>query len=248
MNTRKKDKIYSSPLAEVADFEFDSQVADVFADMINRSVPGYGNIINLLGSITKNFAQENSYYYDLGCSLGACTLAMRQQLDNIKNCQLIGVDTSEAMIERAKNYLTQDKNKTPYKLICDDINNIEITNAAMVIMNFTLQFIDNTQRTTLLEKVYNGLHNNGAFILSEKITFDDHGIQKLQTDLHHEFKRQQGYSQLEISQKRNAIEQVLIPDSMHDHTDRLKTAGFELVFPWFQNFNFVSILAVKQPK
>ena len=245
MKNRKPDKIYKSPLSDLADFEFDAHVADVFADMINRSVPGYGNIINLLGSITTHFAKKNSNYYDLGCSLGACTLAMRQCLDNIENCHLFGIDSSEAMLERAQNYLSQDKHNTPYELICDDINNVKIDNAAITVMNFTLQFISPDKRQALLEKIYKGLNNNGALILSEKVNFEEEHTQVLQTKLHHQFKLDQGYSQLEISQKRNAIEQVLIPDSIQTHIERLKIVGFKTVFPWFQNFNFVSILAIK---
>ncbi len=75
-----KDQLFAAPIARLGDFSFDEQVADVFPDMIQRSVPGYSNILSAIGMMTERFAQPGSNLYDLGCSLGAATLMMRRHL------------------------------------------------------------------------------------------------------------------------------------------------------------------------
>jgi tRNA (cmo5U34)-methyltransferase len=239
-----KDQIYSESLANIADFRFDAQVADVFADMIERSVPGYRAIITMIETLTEHYAQPGSTLYDLGCSLGAATLSMRRGI-TADGCKIMAVDNSESMVARCRKAIDRDHNPAPVEIVCSDIRKVEITEASVVVLNFTLQFIAPDERLRLLEKIHNGMRPGGVLILSEKVVFDDAHLNGLLSDIHHDFKRAHGYSDLEVSQKRNALENVLIPETIATHRDRLAQAGFASCDVWFQCFNFMSMLAVK---
>lgn len=221
-------------------FVFDERVANVFDDMISRSVPGYQQILEMLPTITRQFKSPNAQYYDLGCSLGAGLLAISEGLDD-QHANLIGVDNSAAMVDQAKLNLKG----LNAKLLQEDLLKTPISNAAMVLMNFTLQFIAVEQRPLVIENIYNGLNSGGVFILSEKIKFDNEKTNQTLIDIHHQYKADQGYSQLEIARKRDAIENVLIPETLETHINRLTQAGFDIVSPWVQNLQFISILAIK---
>lgn len=244
MVDQKPDNIYASPLDRVTDFAFDDAVARVFPDMIQRSVPGYTTIIPMIGLITERYAKSGTNCYDLGCSLGASTLAMRHGLKNTQST-LIAIDNSEAMIKRCQHYIELDNGLTPVKLRCDDIRNVVIENASVVTLNFTLQFIRQEDRPNMLKNIANGLDAGGALILSEKVYFEPTQEQEALEALHYDFKRANGYSDLEISQKRSALEQVLIPETIEEHKQRLLSSGFSSVVVWYQCFNFVSFLAIK---
>ena len=240
-----KDAIYSTAIDNIADFAFDDNVAAVFPDMIQRSVPGYSTIIAMTGVLAERYAQTDSRCYDLGCSLGASTLSMAQHI-NKPDCTIIGVDNSEAMLARCRTLIDNSPYNTQVELICSDINDISIENASVVVLNFTLQFIAVERRKALLTRIAKGMKKGGILILSEKILFEDAHLQALNTDLHHSFKRANGYSDMEISQKRSAIENVLIPETISCHQQRLKQAGFDNIDVWFQCFNFASLVAIKQ--
>ncbi len=242
--TFPKDSIYASPIGEVGAFKFDETVAGVFPDMIQRSVPGYSAIISAIGLLAGRFAREHSVCYDLGCSLGAASLSMRHQIET-ENCRIVAVDNSEAMVTRFQQVLKNDQAPVAVDVQCKDIRDIAIENASVVVLNFTLQFIPLEDRIGLLQKIYQGLLPGGILILSEKLKFDDERQQELQTQMHHAFKKAQGYSDLEISQKRTALENVLIPETFARHQSRLLQAGFSSAEVWFQYFNFASIIALK---
>lgn len=238
--TNKTDNLYRTTAAKPGSFMFDARVADVFTDMISRSVPGYQQILEMLPTLTRQFQSHNANYYDLGCSLGAGMLAMSEGITS-QDCTLIGIDNSAAMILQAADNV-MGLNAELYE---QDLNLTQISNAAIVLMNFTLQFIAIESRTQLIQTIYDGLNHGGAFILSEKIKFDDAHTNQILTDIHHQYKADQGYSQLEIAQKRDAIENVLIPETLNTHTERLSNAGFSVITPWVQNLQFISILAIK---
>jgi len=242
--TFPKDSIYASPIGEVGAFKFDETVAGVFPDMIQRSVPGYSAIISAIGLLAGRFAREHSVCYDLGCSLGAASLSMRHQIET-ENCRIVAVDNSEAMVTRFQQVLKNDQAPVAVDVQCKDIRDIAIENASVVVLNFTLQFIPLEDRIGLLQKIYRGLLPGGILILSEKLKFDDERQQELQTQMHHAFKKAQGYSDLEISQKRTALENVLIPETFARHQKRLQQVGFSSAEVWFQYFNFASIIALK---
>ncbi|QIM68139.1 carboxy-S-adenosyl-L-methionine synthase CmoA [Basfia succiniciproducens] len=239
-----KDTIFSTPIEKLGDFTFDENVAEVFPDMIQRSVPGYSNIITAIGMLAERFVTADSNVYDLGCSRGAATLSARRNIKQA-NVKIIGVDNSQPMTERARQHIHAYHSEIPVEILCDDIRNIAIENASMVILNFTLQFLPPEDRRALLEKIYRGLNQGGLLVLSEKFRFEDETTNNLLIDLHHTFKRANGYSELEVSQKRAALENVMRIDSINTHKVRLKNVGFSHVELWFQCFNFGSMIAIK---
>lgn len=240
----KKDTIFSAPIEKLGDFTFDENVAEVFPDMIQRSVPGYSNIITAIGMLAQRFVTERSNVYDLGCSRGAGILSVRRNVDK-EGVKIIGVDNSQPMVERCRQHLNAYHSDIETEILCEDIRHIEIQNSSMVILNFTLQFLPPDDRKTLLMKIYQGLNPNGILVLSEKFTFENQQMNELLIDLHHTFKRANGYSELEVSQKRTALENVMRTDSINTHKQRLKAVGFEQVELWFQCFNFGSMVAIK---
>lgn len=244
MSDQHPDTLFSSPLDRVNDFAFDEAVARVFPDMIQRSVPGYTTIIPMLGLIAERYAQEQTLCYDLGCSLGASTLAMRHGLRN-KRCRLVGIDNSPSMLERCHHYIELDNDTTPVELQCKDIRELDFEPCSLVTLNFTLQFLPVGDRLDLLTRIHHALLPGGALVLSEKIEAEGkHSDEDLQA-LHWLFKKANGYSELEIAQKRSAIENVLVPETIVAHKKRLSEAGFSRVFVWYQCFNFMSLIALK---
>jgi len=239
-----RDDLFASPLGNVPRFAFDQAVVDVFPDMIQRSVPGYQTIINLCGELAARFVQADSNCYDLGCSLGASSLAIRQQIQQ-PGVTIVAVDNSAAMLARCQTLLQSDQAATAVELVEADICDIEINNASLVVMNFTLQFIAIEKRQALLEKIYAGLNPGGCLVISEKLLFEPESLNQLLSELHHQFKSAQGYSDLEISQKRDSLENILIPETLETHINRIKACGFNSASPWFQCFNFASLVAVK---
>jgi len=113
------------------------------------------------------------------------------------------------------------------------------------VLNFTLQFIDRDLRDTVVQAIYDGLRPGGIMVLSEKVCFEDEHLDQLNIDLHHNFKRARGYSELEIAQKRTALENVLLPETLSQHKQRISRAGFSSCDVWFQCFNFASLIALK---
>jgi tRNA (cmo5U34)-methyltransferase len=241
---REKDRLYADPREVVADFVFDERVAAVFPDMIQRSVPGYATIINMIGTLASRCVTPAARCYDLGCSLGAAALAMHRGVGN-HALPIVAVDNSPAMLDQARRKLAEAADLSAFDLVCADLLEVPIDKASMVVLNFTLQFIEPSQRPMLLQKIHQGLQAGGILVLSEKIALDSAPAQRLFTDMHHRFKKAQGYSELEISQKRTALERVLLPETLERHTSRLREAGFSTVEVWFQCFNFVSLLAIK---
>jgi tRNA (cmo5U34)-methyltransferase len=249
-----RDKLFATELDDIAGFRFDANVANVFPDMIQRSVPGYQSIVAMTGTLAERYGQANSTCYDLGCSLGASTIAMRHGI-SAEGCDIIAVDNSAEMTQRCESIIradtaTRDNSSDtrplpPVKVLCRDILDMDITQASMVVMNFTLQFIAPDQREALIERIYQGLNPGGIFILSEKIAFADQHLNELMIDLHHSFKRANHYSELEIGQKRSALENVLVPETLEIHRQRLQKASFSSIDVWFQCFNFASLLAIK---
>ena len=238
------DQLYAQPLDAIAEFKFDNRVAQVFDNMIQRSVPGYATMTGMLGVLAAHYAQPDSWGYDLGCSLGAATRAMLQHV-NAPGFGIVAVDNAPAMIERCRDNLRAVPSSINVELRCADIRDTPIENASVVLLNFTLQFLSPAERLPLLCRIVHGLRPGGVLLLAEKIAITDSADHDWHTDMHHAFKRANGYSELEISQKRTALENVLIPDTPEQHFMRLKQAGFTRMFQWFQCFNFAAFVAIK---
>lgn len=238
------DTLFSDPLRAPGKFRFDSDVVAVFPDMIQRSVPGYETVIAMSGLLARHYAQAGSTLYDLGCSLGATTLAMRRRVEGI-DCRIVGVDSSPAMIARCRDLIARDAGSTPVELIENDVCREELADASLVALNYTLQFVPVAERAALLQRIHRALRPGGILVLSEKIRFADAAVDRLYVDMHHDFKRAHGYSDMEIAGKRDSLEHVLVPETLDTHRERLATAGFSVVEAWFQCFNFASLIAFR---
>ena len=233
------DKVFNKSITK--QFEFDEEVASVFDDMLNRSVPFYKEMQRLSISFACNFLSENDKVYDLGCSTASTLIELS------KHCayplELIGIDNSEAMLNRASK-----KAKAfgvDIKLINDDLHNVSYDDAKLILSNYTLQFIRPLQREKLVKKIYDSLQEKGIFILSEKVISSNSTLNKQSIDEYYEFKKTQGYSEFEISQKREALENVLIPYTEEENKKMILDAGFshcETIFKWV---NFATFIAIK---
>jgi len=241
-----KDEIYAKAETPDRPFRFNAAVAEVFPDMLRRSIPGYAASLEAISSLAARYVSENSTCYDLGCSLGAATLAMRNGI-RMPGCHIVAVDNAAAMVARCRDIVAADadEHQTSVEVRHADILETVIENASMVVMNYTLQFLDVSARDTIVQRIFDGLMPGGLFLLSEKVVDEDAHMEELLVDLHHEHKRRNDYSQLEISRKRAALENVLLPESVARHRTRLKAAGFAHTAVWLRYFNFVSIVAIK---
>jgi len=240
----EQDKLFAKSRALTTGFRFDEQVVKVFPDMITRSVPGYELVVPMIGMLARRYAQPDSKLYDLGCSLGAASLAMSLAV-RASGTRIIAVDNSAAMIARCKKNVAENGGAVPVDVHLQNMLETPIENASVVVLNFTLQFLDLDQRQSQVNRIAAGMRPGGALIISEKICFEDALEQADQTTWHHDFKRTQGYSELEIAQKRNALENVLRPEKENSHLQRFQLAGLSRYHRWFQCFNFASYIAFK---
>ncbi|MGC9456206.1 MAG: carboxy-S-adenosyl-L-methionine synthase CmoA [Halothiobacillaceae bacterium] len=240
----ERDRIFAESAGEPGPFRFDERVAEVFPDMISRSVPGYAFVLETLTRLARRLVQPYSRVYDLGCSLGAATLAMRSGIDQ-PGVECIAVDNSPAMVERARAHVAAFRSSVPAQLALADLRDVVIENASLVVMNFTLQFLPQDERADILARVHSGLRPGGALVLAEKVHHHQPGMESLIQQVHLDFKRDQGYSELEISQKRQALENVLVTDTLAEHDRRLEEVGFMERAMLCQHYNFAAILARK---
>ena len=217
-----QDSVYAQPLKSIPRFVFDEQVARVFPDMIRRSVPGYDTLLSLIRIFSNCYAREGTNAFDLGCSLGASTFAIADGAENIRQFKIYAIDNSKAMINKMRRNLDYSNKRIKVFPVCADIRDIKYKNASVILLNFTLQFLRPEERLRLLEQIYSGLITGGALLISEKIKFDNPLEQSIQNKLHGCYKKFHGYSELEISQKRDALENVLVPETRNTHLNRLK--------------------------
>jgi tRNA (cmo5U34)-methyltransferase len=245
-----KDNIFASPLSRVGDFRFDAATAGVFDDMVTRSVPFYEEMQNMIVDLALKVAPDSAVIYDLGCSTGTTLLllAARWRSGNPpqSGLRLVGLDSSEAMLARAeaKRLLVNPDCRIDWR-VRDLSGGLEDCPADIFIMNLTLQFLRPLNREQLIADAYRNLNPGGCLILVEKVLADDTLFNRLYIELYHEFKKRNGYSELEISQKREALENVLIPYRVSENEEMLARNGFartELFFRWF---NFAGFVAMK---
>ena len=240
----ERDSIYQSQSSSTVEpFRFGEQVVRVFPDMIERSVPGYRQLLDLTPLVVREAAVSNSRIYDLGCSLGAATLVARRAIQ-ASGVEIIAVDSSPQMTARCQQIVDDDNSLVPVEVVTADICDVPVADASVVMMYFTLQFIEPARRDPLITRIAAGLRPGGVLLLAEKLKFP--GQSQIWMDHHHHaFKRAQGYSDLEIARKRQALENVLIADDRATHHDRLLSAGFDRVIDWFQCLNFACFAAIK---
>lgn len=243
------DRIYADDKLGDEPFRFDAAVARVFPDMVRRSIPGYTASLEAIGSLAARFVRDDTRCYDLGCSLGAATLAMRQGV-RATGCEIIAIDNAPAMIERCRQIVAEDDaqnpSASPVEIVLADIRDADIENASLVVLNYTLQFLSLDHRDQLAQRIFSGLNPGGVLLMSEKVVNEDPLMEELLADLYFDFKRRNDYSALEIARKRAALEDVLIPETVSQHRARLEAAGFKNVAVWMRYLNFVSLIAIKQ--
>ena len=239
------DKVFSKKKEVIETFEFNEEVTQVFDDMITRSVPFYNEIHRIIVDIYKKIKFKDEVIYDLGCSTGSTIKLLHQALPNSKSSPFfIGVDNSPSMIDECGRKLSNEKDIS-YELIQGKIQDIELKSSKLIIMNYTLQFIPKELRLQILKKIYKSLQKGGIFIMSEKIKPECFNVHTLYTDLYYDFKRRNGYSNLEIMQKREALENFLTPNTIREQKNLLGAAGFESFETIFQWYNFASFIGIK---
>ena len=238
-STESPDDLFASAAAPT-DFVFDTQVARVFPDMLRRSVPGWAELLRLLGLVAARAAVPERPVYDLGCSLGATSASL---LARLPQARIVAVDNAPAMLEGLRARLAEPLAAGRVQTVCADIADVPVSGAGLIVLNLTLQFVPPAARQDLLRRLRAGLAPGGALVLVEKVIFPDAATDALMDGLHQDFKRGQGYSALEIARKRAALEAVLVPEDIETHEERLRAAGFTRIERWFQCLNFVGWLA-----
>jgi tRNA (cmo5U34)-methyltransferase len=239
-----KDEVFREPVDTIADFNFGEKVATVFDDMLDRSVPFYREVQRMVTEMAADFAVEGTHVYDLGCSTGTTLLNLDPQVP--PGVKFIGVDNSEDMLKRCRQKLAEHGFKREHELVCADLNQgVQIQNASLVLMVLTLQFIRPLHRDRLIRSLVQGLNENGALILVEKVLGEDSIFNRLFIKYYYDLKKRHGYSELEIAQKREALENVLIPYKLLENREMLLRAGFRYCDVFFKWYNFTGMVAVK---
>ena len=219
-------------------------MARVFDDMLERSVPMYEECQDLAIRWCVKYTQSSTHIYDLGCSTGSFLIKLAKTFKPHANIKLIGVDNSQAMLKKAAEVLKNSP--LPCELVEENLNeNLNIINASVVVLNYTLQFVQPENRAPVLQNIFNGLTPGGSLVLIEKVKSEVPELNNTFTELHHQFKEQKGYSKLEISQKREALENVLIPWTMNENNNLLNSVGFSKVDLFFKWNNFAGFIALK---
>jgi len=230
---------------KIGDFAFDAKVASVFDDMVSRSVPFYREMQRMIVELSKEFATESSRIYDIGCSTGTTIQLLDAHIEN-KTVEFIGIDNSKEMLKQAKKKFDTEGMRNAYQFKRQDIHkNLSLANASVVTMILTLQFARPLYRERIIRRIFDGLNHNGCLLLIEKITSGDTMFNRLFIDRYYDYKRRNGYTETEISKKREALENVLIPYQLEENETLLKHAGFQHVEVFFRWYNFCGILAVK---
>ena len=240
-----KDNIYARPVNKPEPFTFNESVVRVFDDMITRSVPHYRELIRLQSRMVADGYQPDTCIYDLGCSNGNLEQLICEHLD-AQAFRIVAVDSSAPMIEAFSGRFRSSPWAGSITPVCDDIRRVRLQRPSVVIVNFTLQFISIDDRRTLIDKIYQALCPFGILLVSEKTVHPNPAIARMQQDFYCAFKKENGYTDLEIRQKRDALENVLIPETEEAHLDRFRQAGFRRIDVWHKWFNFISVFCQKE--
>ena len=235
----EQDKVFNTPIEKK--FEFDEAVASVFDDMLSRSVPFYDEVRKLVIALILSEQKEGLKVLDLGSSTAKFLLDLHSKME--VKMQLKGLDNSQAMLDRAEQKCQAFGAQIDLELA--DMLSYDYDNEDVIVANYTLQFIRPMQRVELIKKLYKGLNEEGIFIFSEKVIFKDKKLDKDLIDIYYDYKKEQGYSEYEIAQKREALENVLIPFTIEENIQMCKDAGFKNIDTIFQWSNFVTFVAKK---
>lgn len=239
-----QDKIFQEKRERIDDFNFGKETAAVFDDMLDRSVPFYSEVQRMMGEIAVDFAAPGSHLYDLGCSTGTSLLRLDPLVS--PDVTFIGVDSSPEMLDKARTKLAEHGITRPHDLICQNLDNgVAIVNASVVIMNLTLQFVRPLNRDRLIQGIANGTNEGGCLLLVEKVISENSTLNRMFIKYYYDFKKRNGYSEMEISQKREALENVLIPYHFEENRELLLRNGYKACDVFFRWYNFCGMLAIK---
>ncbi|TAK61522.1 carboxy-S-adenosyl-L-methionine synthase CmoA [Methylobacter sp.] len=241
-----KDQVFKEAIQKTADFKFGTAVASVFDDMVNRSVPFYGEMQRMIAEQAADYAKSGTDVYDLGCATGTTLIGMNTSIN--EDIRFIGIDDSPEMLVKCQTKLEEAGFKRPFELRVADLNqNVDISNASVAILCLTLQFVRPINRAKLLKCIFDGLHRGGVLILVEKILAEDGVFNRDFIKYYYNHKRRNNYSEMEISQKREALENILIPYKSTENITLLLDTGFAHCEVFFKWYNFVGLIAVKKP-
>jgi tRNA (cmo5U34)-methyltransferase len=243
MSGQGKDTIFNVDVVE-EDFVFNERVVEVFDDMLDRSIPFYQQVIDAQAQLLRGFLEQGDRVYDLGCATGTTLLAFSRLLEQ-KNLQFVGIDNSASMLDKARLKSELYSKQKSLSFLLEDITTFDHPGAGAIIVNYTMQFIRPLQRENFLRRLFDRLRPGGIILISEKVITHDRRLNREYIDIYHRFKKQRGYSELEIAKKREALENVLIPFSIEENKIMLKNCGFVSVETHFQWFNFASFIAIK---
>ncbi len=238
-----KDEVFRQPQA-IADFSFSKQVAAVFDDMVERSVPFYGEMQRMVAELASDFAVDGTRLYDLGCSTGTTLLLLDGAMP--PGMHFVGVDNAPDMLDRCRRKFEEHSIKHEHSLVCSDLNQgLSIENASVAVLMLTLQFIRPLQRERLIKSIWEGLNENGCLIVVEKVLGEDSVFNRIFIKHYYDLKKRHGYSELEIAQKREALENVLVPYKLLENRELFLRSGFRYCDVFFKWYNFTGIVAVK---
>ena len=239
-----KDTLFQEERPLISDFNFGGDTAAVFDDMLDRSVPFYQEVQRMIGEMAQDFAVEGTGCFDLGCSTGNTLLRLDPLLP--ADMRFIGVDSSPEMLEKARTKFARVGMKRHCELVLADLNDgYPVSDASVVIMNLTLQFVRPLQRAQLMKFIADGIRPQGCLLLIEKVLSRDSTLNRLFIKRYYEYKERQGYSKMEIAQKREALENVLIPYRIEENRDLLLGAGFTFCDVFVKWYNFCGMIALK---
>jgi len=242
-----RDQVFENKKVRGSDFEFNEEVANVFDDMLTRSVPFYSEQQNLLKTIAKEFYIPGTKIIDLGCSIGTTLIYLAKAIENAT--QLVGFDNSPPMLEKARANMNLADVSQQIELfhadLNEDLSGLDFSNASIVTLCWTLQFIRPLRRDALIKKIHDSMLEGGALIIAEKVLTNDSHMNRFFIDFYYDFKRRNGYTDSEINHKREALENVLIPYRLDENFELFRRNGFQIVETFFQWFNFAGILCVK---
>jgi tRNA (cmo5U34)-methyltransferase len=243
-----RDQVFASTAARGSDFEFNDEVAAVFDDMVSRSVPFYAEQQALIQEAAQKFYQPGTVVYDLGCSTATTLMRLAKALG--PQARLVGYDNSEAMLDKARANVAKAGFERQIELRVADLNadmtKVDLSNASVVTLCWTLQFVRPLKRDTLVRSIYNGMVNGGTLLLTEKILTNNSDMNRYFIEFYYDFKRRNGYSDEEIMKKREALENVLVPYRVDENFELFRRSGFPVVETFFQWYNFAGFMAVKQ--
>lgn len=239
-----KDEVFTTNKSGAKDFKFNSQVVSVFDDMVTRSVPFYIETQRMMTELARDIVPEGGVVYDLGCSTGTTFMNLDRVLP--ESVKFVGIDNSQAMLDKCATNLKEAGVTREIELRYGDLDKgVDMSDASLVVLCLTLQFVRPLYRERLVKSIHDQMKDNGAVFLVEKVLGESSMFNRLFIDYYYDFKRRNDYSDMEIAQKREALENVLIPYKLDENRELLKEVGFRYVDVFFKWYNFTGVVAVK---